>query len=296
MGQLLGKNGSQQKALKNEKANIDEADGRNDVTGQTNGVDVDKSATNADKPIADVDKSQSDVDKSNSIVDKPISDVDESTCDADKSASYVDESPSVVDKSISVVDKPLLDVENMTYNVDKTVSVVDKYLSEKSNETSKAELDIPNKCSDSENKNGIRESDNDVSKIPEDSVVSEKSDQFNEFIQTGKSESNNLSEKILPSEFAVKPTSVPTNGTGKTVPSDNDPLSDTNGHHNTTSSEVDRKSLSGRSENSESEEVTRSDTSGDVFKEVNKELTSIKKSRSRSDILVHQKLEKSASR
>ena len=44
------------------------------------------------------------------------------------------------------------------------------------------------------------------------------------------------------------------------------------------------------------EEVARSDTAGDVFKEVNKELSSIKKSRSRSDIIVHHKLEKSGSR
>ena len=44
------------------------------------------------------------------------------------------------------------------------------------------------------------------------------------------------------------------------------------------------------------EELARSDTVGDVFKEVNKELSSIKKSRSRSDIIVHHKLEKSGSR
>jgi hypothetical protein len=43
-------------------------------------------------------------------------------------------------------------------------------------------------------------------------------------------------------------------------------------------------------------ELSRSDTHGDVFKEVNMELHSIQKSRSRSDMLAHQKLEKSGSR
>jgi len=205
----------------------------------------------------------------------------------------VDKSTFDVDKlsATSNVEKPL--------SADETESVVDKSSSETSNESTNPELIISNRYPDSgNNKEGIQESQKDTLKVSEEGVVDKKSDKLNEVIQNVETESNNLSEKIAASQIASNSTLASTNGK-KSAISEEDQFSvetDTNGHHNTTSSDIDAKSLSGKSENSESESVTKSDTSGDVFKEVNKELTSIKKSRSRSDILVHQKLEKSASR
>ena len=61
-------------------------------------------------------------------------------------------------------------------------------------------------------------------------------------------------------------------------------------------SEVEAKKGRKSDSNEDSVEVTRGEPHGDVFREINKELHSIQKSRSRSDILVHQKLEKSGSR